>query len=151
MSRRPRTLWEQGRDPGAQVAALATAVTLSAVLIELQISSEVAWFTDVVFVAACIAAALLVRMQDFFTVGVMPPLLLVGVFSLLAITTHETIAHPQDGFVQAVVAGLSSHSLALVLGYGLSLGVLAVRHRVQVQGKPLISPRSATGRPHHGG
>ena len=148
---RPRTLWEQGDDPGLQVAALAVAITLSAVVLDLRIGGDVAWFTDVVFVSACIAAALLVRMADFFTVGVLPPLLMLGVFAMLATTTRDTIAHPEDGFVQAVVSGLSGHSLALVVGYALALGVLAIRHRVQVQGKPLISPRSATGRPPHGG
>lgn len=147
---RPPTLWEQGDDPGAQVAALATAVTLSAVVLDIWLGDDVAWFTDLVFVSACVAAALLVRVADFFTVGVLPPLLMVGLFAMLAITTRDTIAHPEDGFVQAIVSGLSGHSLALVVGYGLALGVLAVRRRVQVQGKPLISPRSATGRPRPG-
>ena len=40
------------------------------------------------------------------------------------------IADAGDGVVQAVVSGLSHHAGALIVGYALCLGVLAIRHRV---------------------
>ncbi|WP_122816606.1 DUF6542 domain-containing protein [Nocardioides pantholopis] len=142
-----RTLWEQGHEPGRGVVALALALGLSAAVLDVWLGGDLGWLFDLAFVAASIAAALLVRVSDFFTVGVLPPLVMVTVFVLLAATTPGAIAHPQDGAVQAVVSGLSHHSLALLVGYALCLGCLAIRHRVLVQGRPLITPRSAPGRP----
>src|SRR5262249_19814191 len=76
---------------------------------------------------------LLVRQSDMFTVGVLPPLLMVGTFLLLAITRTASIARPDDGVVQAVVTGLGNHSIALTLGYALTLGALAMRRHVAHQ------------------
>ena len=100
---------------------------------------------DLCFVALCVAVALLVRPRDFFTVGVLPPLLMLGVFVLLDVARPEVLGHPQDGVVQSVVTGLAHHSGALVSGYLLCLAVLAIRHRVTAQaakrsGSPAPTP-----------
>jgi len=129
MSQR-RTLWEQGREPGHQVVALGLAIALTAVVIDQALFGSVGLFFDVCYVLACILMALAVRPSDFFTVGVLPPLLMVGVFILVGATRPDAIADPGDGVVQAVVSGLSHHAGALVTGYLLALGVLAVRQRV---------------------
>ena len=71
--------------------------------------------------------------RDFFTVGVLPPILMLVTVTLLAITRAEAVARAEDGLVQAIVSGLSHHSLALVIGYLLALAVLVVRVRVKVQ------------------
>jgi hypothetical protein len=125
-----RTLWEEGREPGRQVVALGVALTLTVVVVDLELVGRVSLFFDLCFVALCVALALAVRPKDFFTVGVLPPLIMVGVFALLGLTSPEVIAHPKDGMVQAVVSGLSHHSGALVAGYVSCLAILAVRHRV---------------------
>jgi hypothetical protein len=78
----------------------------------------------------CVGLALAVRPTDFFTVGVLPPLIMVGVFALLGLTRPAAIADPRDGVVQAVVSGLSHHSGALVAGYLLCLGCLELRRRM---------------------
>ena len=124
-----RTLWEEGREPGYQVVALGLALALSIVALDLARVGEVTAFFDVLFVLVCVAVALLVRPQDFFTVGVLPPLIMAGVFLLVALTRPSAIAHAQDGTVQALVSGLSTHATALGVGYGLCLGCLAVRRR----------------------
>ncbi|MCB0897062.1 MAG: hypothetical protein H6529_00020 [Nocardioides sp.] len=129
MSQR-RTLWEEGREPGRQVVALGVALALTAVVLDLALSGSVGLLFDVVFVLGCVAMALAVRPSDFFTVGVLPPLLMTGIFVLVGITRPDAIADAGDGVVQAVVSGLSHHAGALVAGYLLALGVLAVRHRV---------------------
>lgn len=129
MSQR-RTLWEQGTEPGRQVVALALALALTAVVLEQAVTGSVGWFFDVCFVLICVGAALRVRPADFFTVGVLPPLLMVAVFTLLGIARPAVIADEGDGVIQAVVSGLGHHAGALIVGYALSLGVLAVRHRV---------------------
>jgi len=125
-----RTLWEEGREPGRQVVALGAALALTVVVVDLMLIGRVSLFFDLCFVALCGGLALAVRPRDFFIVGVLPPLIMLGVFALLGLTRPAVIAHPQDGMVQAVVSGLSHHSTALVAGYLLCLAVLAVRHRV---------------------
>jgi hypothetical protein len=125
-----RTLWEEGREPGRQVVALGLAVALTAVTVDLALVGRISLFFDVCFVALCVGLALVVRPLDFFTVGVLPPMIMVVVFTLLGLTRPGMIAHPDDGVVQAVVSGLSRHSAALVLGYALCLTCLAVRQRV---------------------
>ncbi len=82
---------------------------------------------DAVFVALCVAAALMVRPRDFFVVGVLPPLMMLGAVLLLALTVRESVAEAGDGLVQAVVSGLAHHAGALVTGYVLTLVVLALR------------------------
>lgn len=126
---RARTLWEDGHEPAFQVVALGLAVSLTAVVLDVWLFGDVGLLFDLCFVAACIALAMRVRPTDFFTVGVLPPLLMVTVFAMLGSTRPDTIARPEDGAVQAVVSGLSTHSAALVVGYLLCLACLFVRQR----------------------
>ena len=125
-----RTLWEEGRESGREVVALGFALALTVLIIDVSTSVRVGLLFDLFFVALCIALALAVRPDDFFVVGVLPPLIMLAVFTLLGLTRPGVIAHPQDGVVQAVVSGLSHHSTALVAGYVLCLAVLAVRQKV---------------------
>jgi len=133
--RQRRTLWEQGHESGRQVVALGLALALTAVVLDQAVSGSVGWFFDVCFVLTCVGTALLVRPSDFFTVGVLPPLLMVAVFTLLGFTRPDVIADKSDGVIQAVVSGLGHHAGALVVGYTLCLLTLAVRHRVLTQGQ----------------
>lgn len=128
-----RTMWEEGREPGREVAALGVALALTAVAIDLLLTDQVGLLFDLGFVALCVGLALAVRPSDFFTVGVLPPLLMLSTFLLLAMSRAEAIARSGDGVVQAVVSGLSHHAIALALGYGLALGVLFIRQRVAAE------------------
>jgi hypothetical protein len=125
-----RTLWEQGREPGRQVVALGAALALTAVVIDVALVGRVSLFFDLCFVTMCVGLALAVRPTDFFTVGVLPPLIMVGVFALLGLTRPAVIADPGDGVIQAVISGLSHHSGALVAGYVLCLACLETRRRI---------------------
>jgi hypothetical protein len=125
-----RTLWEEGREPGREMVALGVALALTAAALDLMLTARVGVLFDIGFVLLCLALALAVRPRDFFTVGVLPPLLMLATFALLAMSRAEAIARSDDSVVQAVVSGLSHHSLALGLGYAGALGVLFVRQRV---------------------
>ena len=125
-----RTVWEQGRESGRQVVALGAAVALTAAAVDLIATGGVGVLFDLAFAPLCVALALRVRPDDFFTVGVLPPLLIVGVFVIVGLGRPAALGDPGDGLVQAVVTGLSHHSGALLLGYLLCLAVLMVRHRV---------------------
>jgi hypothetical protein len=125
----PRTLWEEGRRPGGEVAALVVAVLLTVTVLDLLLSDRLGLLYDLGFVTLCVVAALRVRPGDFFTIGVLPPLAMLLVVLLLGISEPGSVAHPQDGFVQATVAGLSRHALALMFGYAACLGLLALRRK----------------------
>jgi len=142
--RASRTLWEEGHEPGRQVVALGLALALTAVVLDQWLVGHVGLLFDVCFVLLCVATALAVRPADFFTVGVLPPMLMVVVFTLLGATRPDTIADPEDGVVQAVVSGLSHHAGALVTGYLTCLAILAVRQKVLAQA---TSKRSASPAP----
>lgn len=124
-----RTVWEEGHEPGGRVVALAAALIAVAVVIDLSLGQGLGLLLDLVFVGVCVLAALMVRPRDFFAVGVLPPLLLFGLFVALAVVRRDAIARPDDDAVQAVVSGLSHHALALGGGYALCLAVLGIRDR----------------------
>jgi hypothetical protein len=142
-----RTLWEEGREPGRQVVALGAALALTAVVVDVAVVGRVSLFFDLCFVTVCVAVALAVHPRDFFTVGVLPPLLMMGVFVLLGLTRPEAIADRSDGVVQAVVSGLSHHSVALVVGYLLCLGCLAMRQRMSQRTSAQAANRSGSPAP----
>lgn len=125
--RPPRTLWEEGRRPGRQVAALSTLAACGLAGLNLALTGRLSLFFDLSYVVVCLVAAFAVRPRDFFAVGVLPPLLMLGVVTLLALVARGAVAEEVDSLVQAVVSGLAHHAGALVAGYGLALTVLALR------------------------
>ena len=139
-----RTVWEEGHESGREMAALGVALALTAAALDLVLGGQIGLLFDLAFVLLCLALALAVHPRDFFTVGVLPPILMLVTFTLLALTRSESIARAEDGLVQAIVSGLSHHSLALVIGYLLALAVLVVRVRVRVQRESIT--RSVPGR-----
>lgn len=138
-----RTLWEEGHETGRQVAVLGVAVTLTVATFDLLVFGDLGVLFDLCFVLLCVALALLVQPRDFFTVGVLPPLLMVGAFTLLGGLRPDAVADPGDGLVQSVVSGLGHHASALIVGYGLCLGVLALRHRVLQRRSARLGPQAA--------
>lgn len=126
------TFWDVGSEPGRAVVALGLAATLTAVTIDVVLVGRLTMFFDLSFVALCLALAAMVRRGDFWTVGLLPPLLMLTVFAFLAVVARSTIADPGDSAVQAVVSGVAHHSAALLAGYALCLGCLAWRARADV-------------------
>lgn len=125
-----RTIWEEGRTPGRRVVALGVALVLSIATVDLLITERIGLIFDLAFALVCLLLALSVHPADFFTVGVLPPLLMLGTYILLALTRPAAIANADDHAVQAVVSGLGHHSIALFVGYALCLAVLVMRRRV---------------------
>lgn len=123
----PRTLWEEGRRPGGQVAALTLLASLAVAWGNLALTGRLTLFFDLTFVVLCLMAALAVRPRDFFVVGVLPPVALLITIAVLATRARPSVADEGDSLVQAVVSGLAHHAGALVAGYALALGILALR------------------------
>lgn len=116
---------------GRRVTRLAVLLGVVAVGLDALLTGRLGLLFDLCFVAVCVVAALAVRPRDFFGVGVLPPLLLLGLVALVALVHPATVAAPGDGVVQAMVSGLAHHATALLVGYVLVLGVLAVRQHVR--------------------
>lgn len=122
-----RTLWEEGRHPGALVVS-GVAVALGAtVLLQLAVADQLGWFFDLALIAVCVAAALLVRPRDFFAIGVLPPLALGITVLTVAIVDRGAVARADDGILQALVSGLAHHAIALAVAYALTLAILGLR------------------------
>ncbi len=117
---------------GSRVTRLAVVAALVVLAANLAISRQLTFIFDIGFVLVCVGAALAVHPRDFFSVGVLPPLLLLGLISLVAIVHSGWVAEAGDGFVQAVVSGLAHRATGLLAAYLLALGVLAIRQRVRV-------------------
>jgi hypothetical protein len=122
-----RTLWEEGRKPAPLVVLASALLMLLVVLLDLLAFRDLTVLSDIAFVMICAGAALSVRPREFFVVGVLPPLLLAGVVVFLALLSRDAVADPADGVGQALVSGLAHHAEALVVGYALTLVLLALR------------------------
>jgi hypothetical protein len=123
-------VWEEGRIPGRRVTRLAVLSCALLVGLDLLLTGHLSPVFDVGFVLVSVGAALAVRPQDFFRVGVMPPFLMLGFVTLLAVVHPVAVANAGDGIVQAVISGLAHHSGALFAADVLALVVLGVRHHV---------------------
>jgi hypothetical protein len=122
-----RTLWEEGRHRGRLVGLASSVAALVVVLLNLVGAGQIGLFFDLPFVVICVAAALAIKPTEFFVVGVLPPLLMAGTITVLGVLDRASVANKGDGLVQAVVSGLAHHATALVVGYTLTLAILALR------------------------
>jgi hypothetical protein len=124
------TLWEEGRWSGTRVTRFSAFASVLLVVLDLIVSGGLGRIFDVGFVLLCLGIALAIAPDEFFSVGVLPPMLLLGVCAALTVLHRSAIASSGDGLVQSVVSGLAHHSVALLIAHGGLLAVLAVRHRV---------------------
>ena len=115
------TLWEEGRSR-AVVVALGVLVAAPVVLSTRPGRTSAHVLLRPGLRAPVPGAALAVRPRDFFLVGVLPPLLLLGRRHVVAVRARPGVADPGDGIVQAVVSGLAHRHGGLVIGYLLVLG-----------------------------
>jgi hypothetical protein len=132
---------------GSRVTRLAVVAGLVVLVLDLAISHRLTFIFDIGFVLVCVGAALAVHPRDFFHVGVLPPLLLLGLISLVAIAHSGWVAEAGDGFVQAVVSGLAHRATGLLAAYLLALAVLAIRQRVRVRRERRVAYSKRLGSP----
>lgn len=123
------TIWDEGTEPARRVVLLGVALTLTAAALDLVIGHDLGWLFDVCFVVLAPALALRVQPRDFFPISLTPPLLLLGLFALIALSEPAVIARADDGLVQATLSGLAHHSWALFLGYACCLAFLQIRRK----------------------
>jgi hypothetical protein len=143
----PRTLWQAGRHPGvlvvrAVVLVLALVVALDVAVLDGRLGLPF----DAALVVLSVVAALWVRPSDFFTVGVLPPLLLAATVATLVVVDRGAVAQPDDAVLQAVVSGLAHHAVALLVGYAAALAVLALR-QVALRHNGALRPKVGAAHP----
>jgi hypothetical protein len=122
-----RTLWMQGHHPGPLVLRATTLLLLAVVGLNYLATSTLGLGFDLVFVLACAVIALWVRPRDFFMIGVFPPIFLGAVVIVLGILDPGSVARASDNAGQAIVSGLAHQAQTLVIGYGLTLALIALR------------------------
>lgn len=121
--------WLHGTEPGRQVVALGFALVLSAVAVDYLLGGELSLFFDLCFITVCLYLAVRVELASLHLGAILPPVLLLAVLALLGLVAPGVVARPQDGVVQAVVTGLTHHSVALVAGWALALIAFEGRRR----------------------
>lgn len=123
------TIWDEGTDPARRVVLLGVALILTAAALDLLVGDDLEWIFDIGFVLLAPTLALRVHPRDFFAISVTPPLLMIGLFAVIALMEPAVIARADDGLVQGTFTGLAHHSWALLIGYGLCLAFLQVRRK----------------------
>jgi hypothetical protein len=124
------TLWEEGRWSGTRVTRFSILACVLLAAANLAVTGRLGLVFDAGFILLCIGMALAIRPSDFFEVGVLPPILLVGLCTILGIIDRHSIGSRSDGLIQAVISGLAHHSGSLLASCVLSLAVLGIRTRV---------------------
>lgn len=124
------TLWEEGRWSARRVTRFSLFASALLVAADVALTGHLERVFDSGFIVLCVGMALAIRPQDFFRVGVLPPMLLLSISVLLGLGHRAAIAGAGDPFVQAVISGLAHHSGPLLAGQALALIVLGIRHRV---------------------
>ena len=123
-----KTLWEEGRHSGRLVRTVTATILLAVALVDTVAFGRLTVLFDITFVVVCVAAALAVRPRDFFVVGC----------PAAALDARD---RGDPGGVRALgrgragrrrrpgrpSPGLAHHAGALVVGYTLTLGILALR------------------------
>lgn len=139
-------MWEEGTWSGTRVTRLCVLLATVLVALSALVHRELGLTFDIGFVAVCVLAAMTVHPRDFFRVGVLPPLLLLGTCLVLALVWRGGIANADDNVVQAVISGLAHRSAALFTGYALALLLLAVRQRMIGRPGRRVAPAQASKR-----
>jgi hypothetical protein len=112
-------------ETGPSAVALGVALTLTWSVLDTLGSPRLGTLLGVGFVLTCLWLAATIGPGHFFTVGVLPPLLLTGVLLLTALL--HPVALEGGSVLDRVVGGLVDQRLWLVLAWAGTLAVLATR------------------------
>lgn len=114
-------------EPGSRVVALGAGGLLTILAVDLLLGGDIGLFFDLCFIVLCLVLAVRADRSAFFAVAMLPPVLLIVGFTLVAVLLPGAIARPEDGVVQALVTGVLSHAVGLAVGYALCLATLVAR------------------------
>lgn len=116
---------------GGQVWVLACVAMGGVTATSIVLDHDLGLFFGVGFVLISLTAALAADIRSLYTPGVLPPLLLIGLLTVVAHLEPEAIAvtglAESASTAQRVIAGVVDHATALVAGHVLALGAIAYR------------------------
>lgn len=130
--------------PASRVIRLVLLASTLVIGLDVLITGHLSLVFGLCFPLICLGAALAIRPAHFFQVGVLPPLLMLGLVGLLTAIHRPAITSTPISFTQDLINGLADHAVALLVGYALCLGVLAIRHHFLQRSHP---PAHAGPRP----
>jgi hypothetical protein len=110
-----------------QVVAGAIVMTAAVVAFDVALTARLSMFFDLCFVLVGLWAALVVRRQGLYAVGVLPPLLLGAVVAFLAVTMPSTLTASHLAFVSTWLTGLAHHGVALGATHIVVLAIVGLR------------------------
>jgi hypothetical protein len=110
-----------------QVVAGAIVITAAVVAFDIALTARLSMFFDLCFVLVGLWAALVVRRQGLYAVGVLPPLLLGAVVAFLAVTMPSTLTASHLAFVSTWLTGLAHHGVALGATHVVVLAIVGLR------------------------
>lgn len=97
------------------------------------LSERLGIFFGVGFVLTALTVALIVDAAGLFTAGVLPPLLMLGVITVVVMLAPGAVDAPHlaatAGGIQRVIAGIVDHATALVIGHVTALAIIGLRVR----------------------
>jgi hypothetical protein len=114
------------------VVVLGVALLAAATALQVRLSPSLGIFYSVCFVLTVVTTTLLVRSDGFFVVGVLPPLLMLGILIAVAYWAPSHIDAPvpaSASLAQLVIAGLIAHATPLAIGHLSALAIIAARVR----------------------
>jgi len=117
-----------------EAAALVSGALLGAVAwLSVSSSDQLGVFYGVCFVLTALTVALVVDAAGLFIAGVLPPLLMLGVVTVVVVLVPGAIDAPHlavdAGGIQRVIAGIVDHATALVIGHVTALAIIGLRIR----------------------
>ena len=110
-----------------QVVGGAVVATAAAVAFDMTLTGRLSMFFDLCFVLVGLWAALVVRRQGLYAIGVLPPLLLGAVVAFLAVTMPSTLTASHIAFVSTWLTGLARHGVALGATHIVVLAIVGLR------------------------
>ena len=126
--------WVDAEPPVKQVLVVGASALLAAAFLEILLLDTVGVLVGLCLVAVSVGTALTVRPRDLFSAGVLPPLLLVGLLTVVAVLYPGGIdvsrLSASASIAQRVIAGFVDLAGALVVAHALALLVVALRVRV---------------------
>ena len=110
-----------------QVVTGAVVMTAAVVALDVALTARLSMFFDLCFVLVGLWAALVVRRQGLYAIGVLPPLLLGAVVAFLAVTMPSTLTASHIAFVSTWLTGLARHGVALGATHIVVLAIVGLR------------------------
>ncbi|MGH3425346.1 MAG: DUF6542 domain-containing protein [Nocardioidaceae bacterium] len=115
----------------AGVVVLGCAGVGSAAAINIALTDDLGFFFGLSFVLVAVTCALAAHIRALFAAGILPPLLMVAVVTVVASAVPDAITvqslADSAGATQRVIAGVIDHATALVVGHLLALAVIGLR------------------------